>query len=256
MNEPREGSAPSFLNEANTMWGSILKAQAGDHSALERVLARYRRPVLREIAQQLRCALPDAEDHAQAFFEVWMRREFLKHVEPDKGRFRAFLKRCVRNYLRDVHDAETAEKRPPPALKDSLDRTDAEGKPVHAPAADPQPIGDRFDVEWAHNLFSNVLEQLQEQYEADRRGPVFHALRGELDGTIEDADLASLARQLGLSVVVIKSYRHRMKKELRRMVEDEVRSSCAEGEDWRDELRHLLDLLSRPLEAKPEPDLN
>lgn len=251
MSEQREGSGPGYLNDASTIWGSLLKAQAGDRDALGRVFARYRRPILREMEHQLRCSPVDAEDHAQAFFEVWMRRELLKGVEPNKGRFRAYLKTCVRNYLRDVHDAETAEKRPPPALKDSLDRTDAEGKPVHTPAAEPPPGGDRFDRDWALDLFNHVLEQLQQQFEADRRGPVFHALRGELTGEIADADLAALSQQLGLSVGAIKLYRHRMKKELRRLVEEEVRSSCAEGEDWRDELRYLLDQLTQAFRHAP-----
>src|ERR1044071_5589301 len=85
-----------------TIWSTILKAQRRDtqvrQAAMERLLARYRQPIVRQILASLsgdQRTLEHAEDLAHEFIHQCLRLDFLKRVNPETGLFRSFIKRCI-----------------------------------------------------------------------------------------------------------------------------------------------------------------
>lgn len=168
-----------------TVWSTVLKAKEGEdqsrQAALERLLERYRQPILRHIQASLsghRRTPEHAEDLTQEFIHQCLRLDFLKQVSPERGRFRAFIKSCITNFLRDQHDRESAQKRGGGVEAASLDETDAEGHRLLDPAA---PLGspdDILDREWALSILDRAIEGLGQECVAARRGDLFEALKG------------------------------------------------------------------------------
>src|SRR5436309_272570 len=115
---------PGFFDQ--TGWTTVLQAKGGTETtrlaALERLLTRYRRPILLEMQCRARCPEIEAEELTHQFIHNCLRRDFLKNVEPEKGRFRSFIKACISNFLRDLHREKAAQ-----PSQVSLDETDEEG---------------------------------------------------------------------------------------------------------------------------------
>jgi hypothetical protein len=158
-----------------TIWSTVLKAKAGEEqtraAALERLLTRYRQPILRHIQACQGCSPEQAEDLTQGFLHQCLRLDFLSHVSAEHGRFRTFIKTCIKNFLRDQHVRERAAKRGGGQAPVSLDETDGEGNRVLDPAtraATPDVVLDR---EWALNVLNCALETLRHECMAALDGP-------------------------------------------------------------------------------------
>src|SRR5204862_1398091 len=119
---------------AATQWSLVLRARDKSEAALESLFAHYRDPLLVWLRIQ-GYTLPDAEDILQGFMQGLLRREALSGVAREKGRFRTFLLRCLKNYLRDEHDKKVTAKRGAGQAIESLDETDEEGRAIFEPAS-------------------------------------------------------------------------------------------------------------------------
>ena len=92
---------------------------------------------------------PDrAADLTQGFFTRLLEKEYLRSVDPSKGRFRAFLLAACKHFLANEHDRETARKRGGGRCPISIDRRDAEGRYLAEPAHDLTPER-LFERRWA-----------------------------------------------------------------------------------------------------------
>jgi len=93
-----------------TLWGDIRDAQGRSTPALARLCERYRQPLFVYL-QRRGLDYHTASDLVQGFFAHLLEREFLVGLDPDKGRFRAFLLQSLQNYLADKWDEARAWKR-------------------------------------------------------------------------------------------------------------------------------------------------
>src|SRR5689334_18689682 len=85
-----------------TTWGLVLSARA-DPGALELLLRAYWSPVYAFIRHK-GYSQHDAADLTQEFLsEVVLGRNLLVKADPARGRFRAFVKSALRNFLIDQH---------------------------------------------------------------------------------------------------------------------------------------------------------
>src|SRR5262245_8578251 len=95
---------------ADTQWTKVIEAKDNSTDALNSLCTLYRSPLL----AWLRCRgekNENAEDSVQGFFEQLLRRDFLKDVGREKGRFRTFLLTAFQNFLRDQYRRSSADKR-------------------------------------------------------------------------------------------------------------------------------------------------
>ena len=115
----------------STHWSVVLTAQArfspAAQAALETLCSTYWYPLYAFVRGQGHSP-QDAQDLTQAFFEHLLRKDFLREVSPDKGRFRSFLLACLKHFLADEWDKARAEKRSPGKALISLDALDAEAR--------------------------------------------------------------------------------------------------------------------------------
>ena len=73
-----------------------------------------------------------AEDFAQAFFAQLLDKDYLRHVEPEKGKFRTFLLTALKHFVSKQRKYDRALKRGGGKAILSLDVEDADGLPSSA----------------------------------------------------------------------------------------------------------------------------
>lgn len=244
MAELRKSDAGYFPDTTETLWGTVIGAARGDEGVrrerMEELLALYRRPILREIQSRQRCSPEKAEDLCHDFIRQSLRLEFLRSVSPEHGRFRAFVKACIGNFLRDQHARETAEKRGGGQAPGSLDETGEDGRRLHDPPAELEHPGEVLDREWANSVIDGALKRLEAECVSARSGTLFEALRGHLGRAPEPGTSAALGARLGITENHVNVALGRMRKRLGEHIEDIIRQTVGPEGDWRDELRALL----------------
>ena len=232
-----------------TLWTVIIRAKSEDDgtrmTALEQILTRYHRPVVRHIQTSQRCSPEQAEDLCQDFWAQCLRLDFLKQVGPENGRFRTFIKTCLGNFLRDQHIRATAIKRGGGQTPASLDETDEDGHRLLDPASDSNPPDLTFDLEWALTIVDRALESLEKEYPTPQGIELFRALKGQFGRAPSAGTSADLAARLNMTEGAVNTQLSRMRAKLKGHIETEVRSTIGPDDDWREEVRYLIDLLGR-----------
>ena len=210
--------------------------------SLSTLIAAYWRPVYKYV--RIRWGRPpeDAEDLTQGFFLRAMERSFFDSYDPEKSRFRTFLRTCLDAYLANELRAERRLKRGGGAILLSLDFESAEGELAAAPPVTPGSPDELFRSEWVRGLFNLALESLRD--ECRKAGKTVHFRlfeRYDLDdpgsGRIT---YQVLADEHDLSVSDVTNYLAFTRREFRRILLETLREITAGEEEFRREARILL----------------
>ena len=206
--------------------------------ALESLCGRYWYPVYGEV----RFAGYDSEaaqDLTQGFFAQLLERKSLAVANPDRGKFRNFLKASVRNYLTHQADRERARKRGGGLSIISLDLDDAE-KQYALELGHIRTPEEVFDQRWAHALLRQVLDRLRE--EMDRAGSLeqFERLAPILLGQSETTGYRNLAIRWNTTEAAIKMAVLRLRRKFGKLLRAEVAHTVGNHRDVNEEIRFLL----------------
>lgn len=253
--QPRGPGAPSEGLLPNTMWSVILCARGSTEetakAALERLCQTYYEPLRICVCSRLRrergfsyaMAEGRARDYLQGFFEVLLRRDFLRRVDRAEGRFRSFILRSLDNFLRDEWDKERAAVRGGGQPVASLEETDDENQLLHEPASAGATPDHEVDRAWARAVLENAMRRLQGECERLGKSTLFEALRPVLNQDSDALPQVEIARRLCMSEGALHVAHHRLRDKLRELIQDEVKETVINKETWREELRVLIDLL-------------
>lgn len=223
-----------------TNWPEIMPGPERSASALDHVCRTYREPLLNFLR---RSGDPqEAEEHLQGFFLTLLKRDFLQSVSQDKGRFRTFLIRSLQNYLRDLHRKHTAEKRDARKMAGSLDECHEDGQPIHDPAAPVDGPDVEFDKRWAQTVLANAQQRLREEWGREGKAALLEALLPLLWREPGSDAGAELGNRFGISAGNLRVILHRLRQQMRREIEEEVRQTVAVEADWKEEVRYLISL--------------
>jgi len=232
---------------ATTHWSVVLRARDKSDGALEILFSQYRHPLFVWLRAQ-GYTVEDAEDLLHGFLAGLLRREAFKEVASEKGKFRTFLLRCLKNHIRDERDRKLAAKRGGGQVIESLDQTETGAAAnVHPPASN-EPAPDlEYDRAWAKSVLDNSFRRLEE--ECGRRGQ--KDLYSALEPAIFFDDTASpypeIGARLGMSAGAVGMAASRIRARLRELVREEVMQTVADEEDWQEEVRYLIHLFGRGL---------
>lgn len=156
----------------STLWSMVIGARV-DRASLEQLLRAYWSPVYGFIRRQGYSG-HDASDLTQEFLtQVVIGRDLIGKATPERGRFRAFLKQALRNFLIDQHRLGKASKGG--AVK-TVDAVHPERGRVHMTESlsDTQSVpkdnlidtqlaaGGVFDREWAATIIERTLNSVEE----------------------------------------------------------------------------------------------
>jgi RNA polymerase sigma factor (sigma-70 family) len=239
------GQMPESNDEGrfeSTDWGLIAAARGDDPSparlALAELCTAYWYPLYSYIRRKGYLA-EDAKDLTQGFFASLLGRDFLKRVEPERGRFRSFLLASCQNFLANQRDREQTAKRGGKVVLVPIGISEAEGRYAHEPshALTPERI---FERNWALTVLNRVLDRLGEEMSGAGKGRLFDHLGLTLLGDGSALPYARVAQQLAMSEDAVKMAAYRLRGRYRELLRQEVAGTVEGPEAVDDEIRDLF----------------
>ena len=233
---------PAFVT---TRWSVVLTAGASDtthaRDALAKLCEIYWYPLYAYVRQR-GYAPHDAQDLTQEFFARLLKKNTLRAITREKGKFRSFLLTALNHFLVDEWKKARAQKRGGGQLI-SLDAGDAETRFGREPV-DTMTPEKLFDQNWALALLDSVFDQLQREYEAEGRGTLFKELKHALAGARDAVPYAELAVRLNIAENTVKTSVHRLRKRYRELLRLNVAHTVADANEVEEELRTLFRVLT------------
>jgi RNA polymerase sigma factor (sigma-70 family) len=224
----------------------VLEAvRSGDEDARQqafgRLAAAYWKPVYKYLRLRWHASPQDAEDLAQGFFAAAFEKGFFDRFDPQRARFRTFLRTCVDGFASKDRAAALARKRGGGIAHLGLDFAEAEAELARqAPAADTD-LDALFHREWMRGLFEQAVESLRRHaVETGRHVPFAVFERYDLERGENALTYAQLAAELGVPVTQVTNHLSAMRKELRRRLLESLRALCGSDAEYRQEAKLLL----------------
>ncbi len=219
-------------------------AVAERRDAFDALMRAYRPAMVTYLRRRWHLDLADAEDATQALLLRLWEQETLTGFDPDRARFRTFLRTCIDRHALNLQRSSRALRRGGGADHLSLHHEAAadalEAQSAYAAAADADSAEDCFREEVARALLVRAVTRLRTELEQRDREIVFEVLRRyDLEPT-PDMGYAQLAEALSISVTQVTNHLHGARRRLRAIAMDELRALCSNDVEFRDEARALL----------------
>ena len=189
----------------------------------------------------------DAEDLTQDFFARVLKGGWLEKADPNRGGFRSFLLKSLKNFLIDAADLTRARKRGGDVSFVSWDPWMAEARSelnILKEALNSWPAERIFDAGWAATVVKRALRRLCEECESNGRLRVYEILSPHLGIERDDLSYAILAAKLRVPEATVKKLHYRIRQRYRSLLRDEVAQTVADSADGEDELRYLCGALA------------
>lgn len=223
----------------STIWQVIRDAKGKNPRALETLVQKYRQPVVSYI-QRAGLSEHDAEDLAQEVFLRISNEEFLRKVNPSRGRFRNIVIKVTRHVISEQRRRQCAIKRGGVASHVSLNElAPDEGTPLEELVGHADVEDEHFDRLWLLNILRLAVERLRKECESADR-PYYEALVMHLQQNLE---YEQIAHKMGKKLHDVKNYIHRAKLKLMQHLKEEIAAYASSREEFEDEASRLLKLL-------------
>ena len=229
----------------STRWSLILGARSEQaeerQRALDLLIAAYWKPVYKYIRLRWNKSNEEGKDLTQEFFVRLLEKDFLDSFNPERARLRTFLRVCVDGFLANQEKAAHRLKRGGDLRFLSLDFESAEGELKHIDVPAPERMDDFFAREWIRSVFTLAVEKLR--LECERRGKLAHFRLLELYDIEEggkELTYEQVAKQFGLKPSDVTNYLAYARRELRRIVLEQLRDMTGSEDEFRREARTLL----------------
>ena len=213
----------------------------GAQAALEKLCRTYWFP-LYAFARRQGNSPEDAQDLTQDFFSRLLEKNYLATVHPDRGKFRTFLLKSLKNFLVNEWKRAGRLKRGGGVEFLSIDTNEAE-ELYAAEVPDKFNPDAEYETQWAVTLIEQVLTTLRQEFDAADKGRLFEELKGFIWGDKTIASYAAIAGQLNLTEGTVKVAVHRLRRRFRELLRAEVANTVARPEEIDVELRHLISVL-------------
>lgn len=201
----------------------------------------YWKPVYKYLRARWRLEPPEAEDVTQAFFAHAFEKSWFERFEPEKGRFRTFVRVCVDRLVMNHRQAAGRTKRGASRVI-AVDFADAEAElAARMPASEPDAEA-FFQREFVRELFARATDAVRR--DALARGRDLHwTLFERYDlGAGDKPAYADLAREYRLTTGQVTGYLAQMRAAFRRHAVDALEALSATRDEFRREARDLLGL--------------
>ena len=238
---------------ATTRWSLVLSAKdrpsADARTAMADLCRAYWYPLYALLRRRCRDG-HEAQDLTQEFFSKLLEQDFLRNIDPAKGRFRAFLLAAVKHFLSNEWDKNNAAKRGGGTRSLSLDALafdwdSGESRFLTEPSHDITPER-LFERQWALALLERVLDRLRDEHHGNDKQLQFETLKPFLSVDRESANYADAADRLNSTESAVRVAAHRLRKRYRALLRDEIAQTVATADDIDDELRYLFVVLRSP----------
>lgn len=227
--------SPALPETRDTLVAAL--ASTGDDArrrALDLIARAYQAPVVALLARRWRLSHADAEDLAQEFFARAVEKDWFVRYDPARGRFRAFLRRCLDDFARTQFRDGERLKRGGGAVHVALD----------APELATEPEVDRiFEREWARSVLTLACDRLREECAGTPREVAWQLFARYDLADLPDAErptYAALATETGTPVTQVTNHLAWARRRMREHVLLTLRLLTGDEGEYRDEVRALL----------------
>jgi RNA polymerase sigma-70 factor (ECF subfamily) len=225
-----------------TRWTLVLAAKnrhdAAGSSAFARLCERYYAPLYSYLRRRGQTP-EDSQDLTQAFITHLIEKDVLRHADPARGRFRAFLLTSLKNFAANEHARATAAKRGSGGRVVSLDLEAAERRYRHEPRDDLTPEH-LYDRRWALAVLERALVLLRAEFRAAGREAFFDAVQWTLTGDAEAVSYREIADRFCMTENALKVTVHRVRRRYRELLRAEVEETVDSEHQVEDELQYLM----------------
>lgn len=211
--------------------------------AFTSIVEAYWKPVYKYARLKWHAAADEAEDLTQGFFARAFEKDFFTTYDPEKARFRTFLRTCLDGFIANERKAAARLKRGGGVQLVPLDFQSAEGELRRHDVAVPADMEEFFDREWARSIFALAVDRLRAHYAGDGRGKYFVVFeRYDLEGSAsgDRPTYTALAREIGVRSTDVTNYLAAARRQFRAFVLERLRELTATDDEFRAEARRLL----------------
>ena len=200
----------------------------------------YWKPLYRYLRVQWQASHDLAQEWSQAFFSEALQKEWLSRYEPDKARFRTFIRLCADRFVMNARQSASRVKRGGNVEMLSLDFPAAEQELVRLQLAAVPDAEEFFRQEFVRTLFERAVGQVRTEYlAAGRDVPLALFERYDIDPS-PDVSYASLAQEFGLTPAQVTNYLAHVRRSFRRHALATLRTLCGTDDEYRREARELF----------------
>lgn len=220
------GSAdPRLRDEA---WSALVRA--------------YWKPVYKYVRIVWNAGEDDARDLTQGFFTRALEAGFFQDYDPRRARFRTYLRLVLQRWLGNEHKAAQRRKRGGEYRRVNLDFAGAEHELAaagHTTGIDPDEF---FRQETIRALFAAAIDELRRLCEETGRNVQFAVFeRYDMHaGATERPTYRAIADTLGLPVTQVTNYLAWSRRELRRIVLEQLYAMTGTDAEYRQEALELF----------------
>jgi RNA polymerase sigma-70 factor (ECF subfamily) len=249
MTAPSSSSPSAARGRFQTTHWSVVACAGGptaaaSRQALTRLCELYWPPVHAYIRRRVETD-DQARDLTQAFFAIFLEKNYVRDADPSRGRFRGFLLASVQHFLSNDRDRTRALKRGGGTIIVPIERETPDGWLRYEPATDATP--ERvFEHRWALSMVHRVMKRLQVEQESSGRADTFIRLRLCLVGEKSPQSYAELAATLGTSPGAVRVAVHRLRRRFRALLLEEIGQTVADPAEIDSEVRYLVEVLRAP----------
>lgn len=181
----------------------------------------------------------NALDWAQGFFAHVLETDWLEQADPNRGRFRGFLKRSLENFVRDERRRDGALRRGGSRKFVPITEDPERGStdPVDAVAVPPDVALDRA---WRRELVERALVDTKRELCATGREQQFAAFQAYFLAESDTIDYRAVGERLGLSAAEVSNALQRSKVLFRAKLKARVLETVATADDLDHEWRWLF----------------
>jgi len=228
-----------------TQWSLVQRAQGDSTAALDKLCGKYRRPLLIWLRSRQRDLEGlDPEDLVNGFLGFKLPQQVLNAVTPNKGKFRSFVKTCLKNYVIDELTKRNAAVRGGGIEHQSVNETDEQGQPVVDLLSANAGADEEFDRAWGLALLESAVHKLEN--ELSRKGylRLWRRLEPLLYKEAEAPGYVELAKEFDMPTAALHKAAYKMRKRLMVLIREEVRETVASPQDFEEELKQFTALFA------------
>ena len=185
----------------------------------------------------------DAEDLVQAFCLHLQEKHAVAKADRQRGKFRTFLLSSLQNFLGHEYERSRAQKRGGGQELIRLDAEDADARYRLEPT-DPVTPETIFEKRWAQALLEQTVSGLRADFIMRGKERLFDGLSSFLTSDLRETSYQTAADQLGLPLSAIKTTVHRLRRDYRTRLREEIGRTVSSPDEIEAELLYLRKVLA------------
>jgi RNA polymerase sigma-70 factor (ECF subfamily) len=243
--QPAERLEPRVF--ATTHWSVVLAAGNGKeeqaNTALEKLCAAYWYPIYVYVRRK-GYGPEDAQDLTQEFFFQVIAKDRLRLADQNKGKFRNFLLGVLDHFVAHEWSRAHRQKRGGNHTFLSLDQ-DAPEDRYRLEPVDHETPEKNFERQWALTMLDLAMKALEAECMEDGKAALFAEVKGLLSGERDPGAYMDISQRLGMSEAALRVAVHRLRRRYGELLRAEVAHTVATAGEIEEEMRSLVQLLSK-----------